>query len=236
MLRLLMLLCCAALFAAPAAAIGVTIAPDRVLDGDEVTIALSTLPNGTVFSLRLESEFDVAPGGAFVFSTDGLVMPFSLEKGTVGATVENTAENELVVRKGETQARVGGLSKDGRFSTEQNVSITAGTYDGITLGGTALPDATTVRAGLSLTGIKQGPGDATISFTVRGVSQGTLRVSVYANSEKVHEQTLALGAPTTAATTSAPTTTAKPAGVPFAFAAIGALGIASLLLAGRFRR
>ena len=114
-----------------------------------------------------------------------LSMPFTLDKGSVTAMLEKTATNTLVVRKGETQAKVGGNSKNGLFSTEQNVSIAAGTYDEIAVSGTTLPGATTVRTALLLTGIKQGPSDVTISFMVRGVTEGTLKVSVLANPAKV---------------------------------------------------
>ena len=198
MQRLLLILLALGILTGTAGAITVEIRPDRVVDGDQVTIQLHDLPNGTVFSLKLDGEFAATPGGAFSFSTSQLTMPFRLDKGTVTANLENTATNTLVVRKGETQAKVGGNSKDGLFSTVQNVSITAGTYDEIAIGGTVLPDATTVRTSLVLTGVKQGASDATISFTVRGVTAGTLTVSVLANTEKIYGKEIALGAlPTT---------------------------------------
>ena len=95
-LRLLMLILLAAgaLAAAPAGAVGVEVRPDRVLDGDTVTIAIADLPNGSVFTLRLDGEVAPNPDGTFAFTTTDLVMPFSLEKGQVQAALENTATNE----------------------------------------------------------------------------------------------------------------------------------------------
>ena len=98
--------------AAPAGAVSVEVQPDRVLDGDTVTIALADLPNGTVFSLRLEGAVAPRPDGTFAFTTTDLVMPFSLEQGQVQAALENTATNELVVRKGDTQAKMSGALRE----------------------------------------------------------------------------------------------------------------------------
>lgn len=201
-LRLLfVLLALGAIAAAPAGAVGVEVRPDRVLDGDTVTIALSDLPNGTVFSLRLEGAVAPRPDGTFSFTTTDLVMPFGLEQGQVRAALENTATNELVVRTGETQARMSGASVNGRYTAERNLSIAAGTYDEIGLSGTAAPGAATVRTSLDLTGIKRGPADATISFDVTGVTQGSMTVQVYANAEKVYGKEIALGPAATAAPT-----------------------------------
>lgn len=190
---ILALLAIGALAAAPAGAVGVEVRPDRVLDGDTVTIALAELPNGTVFSLRLEGAVAPRSDGTFAFTTTDLVMPFSLEKGQVQATLEDTATNELVVRKGDTEARMSGASQDGRFTTERNLTISAGTYDEIGLKGTPAPGASTVRAALALTGIKRGPESATVSFRVRGITRGTMTVLVYANAEKVYGKEIALG-------------------------------------------
>jgi hypothetical protein len=196
-LALALLILCVA--AAPAGAVGVEIRPDRVLDGDTVTIALADLPNGTVFSLQLEGAVAPGPGGTFAFTTNDLVMPFTLEQGQVQAALENTATNELVVRKGDTQAKMSGASQNGRYTADRNLTIAAGTYDEIGLSGTAAPGATTVQTTLALTGIKRGPESATISFKVRGVTHGTMNVRVFANAEKVYGKEIALG-PASAAT------------------------------------
>lgn len=192
-LPFLALIALAALLAAPAGAVGVEVQPDRVLDGDTVTIALSDLPNGTVFELRLDGAVAPRPDGTFNFATTSLVMPFSLDQGQVQASLEETDLNELVVRKGEAEVRMSGASQDGRFETERKIAIAAGTYEEIGLSGTAAPGANQVRTSLSLNGVKRGPADGTISFTVRGVTSGTMTVSVYANSDKVFDRDLALG-------------------------------------------
>lgn len=227
-LTFLALLALAALLAAPTGAVGVEVRPDQVLDGDTVTIALSDLSNGTVFSLRLDGAVAPRPDGTFGFTTTDLVMPFSLEQGQVQASLEKTETNELVVRKGDTQARISGASQDGRYETERKIAIGAGTYDEIGLSGTAAPGATTVRTTLSLTGVKRGPADGTISFTVRGVTSGTMTVSVYANAEKVYGKELPLGP----ASTPTPTQQAGSGAGALALAA----GLGAVLAAGRERR
>lgn len=227
-LTLLALLALAALLACPAGAVGVEVRPDRVLDGDTVTIALSDLSNGTVFSLRLDGTVAPRPDGTFGFATTELVMPFSLEQGQVQASLEETDTNELVVRKGDTEARMSGASQDGRFETERKIAIGAGTYDEISLSGTAAPGATTVRTSLSLTGVKRGPADGTISFTVRGVTSGTMTVSVFANTEKVFGKEISLGPVSTATPT-------QQAGTGAGALALAA-GLGSAIAAARGRR
>lgn len=213
MQRILLALLAACLLASAATAVGVEVRPDRVLDGDTVTIALTGLPNGTVFSLRLEGAVAPGPDGRFAFTTTDLAIPFSLEQGQVRAALEHTAMNELVVQRGEARARTSGASVNGRYEASRNVSIAAGTYDEIGLSGTAAPGATTVRASLDLTGIKRGPEDGAITFRVRGVTSGTMTVLVYANAEKVFGTEIGLGpAPT-------PTPQAGPGTIFWVFAA-----------------
>ncbi len=222
-LMFITLLAVCVLAAAPAGAVGVEIRPDRVLDGDTVTIALTDLPNGTVFSLQLDGTVAVDSNGAFAFTTTDLVMPFSLEQGQVQAALENTATNELTVHKGDTQAKMSGGSENGRYTASRNLTIAAGTYDEIGLAGTAAPGATTVQTTLALTGIKRGPESAMISFKVRGVTHGTMNVRVFANAEKVYGKELALGpasaaTPTQRAGTGALAATAATAGLAVALA------------------
>lgn len=224
----LVLLAAVALAAAPAGAVGVDVRPDRVLDGDTVTIALSDLPNGTVFSLRLDGALAPRSDGTFAFTTADLVMPFTLEQGQVQAALENTATNELVVQKGDTQAKMTGASQNGQYTVQRNITIGAGTYDTIGLSGTAAPGATQIHATLALNGIKRGPDTATISFKVRGVTQGTMTVQVFANAEKVLAKEIALG-PASAAT---PTQRAG-AGLPVLAAAGVALGLAAVRIRRR---
>ena len=209
MQRLFLTLLAASLLACGAAGVAVQVSPDRVLDGDTVTVSVAGLPNGTVFSLQLEGAVAPAPDGTFSFATADLVMPFALEQGQVRAALENTATNELTVARGETRARMSGASQNGRYETERTIGIPAGRYDGLGLSGTAAPGAATVRTSLSLTGIKRGPENGTISFRVVNVTSGRMTVAVYANAEKVYGKEIALGpvasaTPTTRAGMEAP--------------------------------
>jgi hypothetical protein len=225
MRRLVLTLLAACLLAAAAAAVGVEVRPDRVLDGDTVTIALTDLPNGMVFSLRLEGA--VAPGadGTFAFTTTNLSMPFTLETGQVQASIENTATNAVTIQRGDTRASMSGASRNGRYEAEKNISIPAGTYDELGLSGTGAPGATTVRASLALTGIKRGPDSSTITFTVRGVTSGTMTILVYANAEKVLGKEIALGP--------APTPARPAGGRPAVLATVAVLALAVIAMGRR---
>ena len=62
MQRLLLILLALCILTGTAGAITVEIQPDRVVDGDQVTVHLHDLPNGTVFSLKMDGEFAIHAG------------------------------------------------------------------------------------------------------------------------------------------------------------------------------
>ncbi|NLX49135.1 MAG: hypothetical protein GXY82_04535 [Methanospirillum sp.] len=185
------------LLATTGTAASVEIQPDRILDGETVTIEIGRLADGVVFSLLLEGSVETSPSGTFAFRTVDLSMPFSLEQGQVTASLEQTETNELVVQRGDALVTMSGGSTEGAFEVEREISIGAGTYDEISLTGTAAPGATEVRTSLALTGIKRGPADSTISFRVRGVTRGSMKITILENAEQVFSKNIALGPPPT---------------------------------------
>lgn len=190
-----------------AGAVAVTVTPDQIGEGDQVSIGITGLSDNSTFSLRIEGTFAVSPGGAFSFETGNLVMPFGLRDGSLSATLQNTATNVLTVRKGDTEVRKVGSSQGGVFSTSETGSIPAGTYDLISLSGTAAPGADTIVAGLTLQGKKSGPDDSVITFLVQGVSGGRIAVAVTVDGETALSRTIVIGdtvtpTPTATATSS----------------------------------
>lgn len=178
-------------------ALAVTVTPDQIEKGDQVTISINDLPNNSTFSLQIEGTFSAIPGGAFSFETRNLVLPFSLNEGSLSATLRNTATNQLVVRRGDTEVKKVGLSKDGVFTTTDSGSIPAGTYDSISLGGTAAQDATTIIASLTLQGKKAGPVESEITFLVEGVTDGRVVITITVDGGAAITRTILVGKPVT---------------------------------------
>lgn len=178
-------------------ALAVTVTPDRIEKGDQVTISIGDLPNNSTFSLQIEGTFSAIPGGAFSFETRNLVLPFSLNDGSLSATLRNTATNQLIVRRGDTEVKKVGLSKDGIFTTTDSGSIPAGTYDSISLGGTAAQDAPNIIASLTLQGKKAGPVDSDITFLVDGVTDGRVVITITVDGGAAITRTIMVGKPVT---------------------------------------
>jgi len=182
-------------------ALSVTVAPDRIEKGDQVTISIGDLPDNSTFSLQIEGTFAATPGGSFSFETRNLVLPFALHDGSLSATLRNTATNQLIVRRGDTEVKKVGVSKDGVFSTTDSGSIPAGTYDSISLGGTAAQGATTIIASMTLQGKKSGPDDSEITFLVDGVTDGRVVITITVDGGTALTRTLIIGNPVTATPT-----------------------------------
>lgn len=178
-------------------ALSVTVAPDQIEKGDQVTILITALPDNSTFSLQIEGTFAATPGGSFSFETRNLVLPFALNDGSLSATLRNTATNQLIVRRGDTEVKKVGVSKDGVFSTTDSGSIPAGTYDSISLGGTAAPGATAIIASMTLQGKKSGPDDSAITFLVDGVTDGRVAITIGVDGGTALTRTLIIGNPVT---------------------------------------
>ncbi|MCQ8893775.1 MAG: hypothetical protein NQU46_03995 [Methanolinea sp.] len=203
--RLYPLAVIAVLFLFPGAlALGISVSPDQIERGDQVTITIAGLPDNSTFSLQIEGSFAVSPGGTFSFATEDLVMPFALEEGTLSARLTNTETNILSVRRGDTEVRKVGSSTNGVFSTSDSGSIPAGTYDSVSLSGTAAPDATSIIARMVFEGKKKGPADSQMTFVVEGVTSGLVTVTVRVDGTTALSRTIVVGTSPTA--TTVPTT------------------------------
>jgi hypothetical protein len=185
-----------------ASALSVTVTPERIQRGDEVTIAVQGLPDNSTFTLEIEGTFPVSPGADFSFDTRDLRLPFSLHEGSISATLQHTTENRLLVKKGDSRVELVGLSTNGVFTTRQTGSFPAGTYDVITVGGIAAPDASSVIAALTLQGRKTGPEDSEVLFIADGITDGLVTIRVLVDGTVALSRTIPLG------TSATPTPTA----------------------------
>ena len=198
------ILCSVLLLVQGVVALSVTVTPDHVVKGDLVTISIDDLPDNTTFLMQIEGTFAAVPGGSFSFETRNLVLPFSLNEGSLSATLRNTETNVLIVRRGDTEVKKVGLSSNGIFTATESGSIPKGTYDTISLGGTAAADARSIVAGMTLQGRKSGPSDSEITFIVEGVTDGRVTVSVGVGGETASVHTIQVGNPVTGTPTHPP--------------------------------
>ncbi len=189
-------------------ALTVSVSPTGIQRGDTIEITLTDLPDGSLFTILIEGVFEVTPGAEFSFETKQFVMPFTLNDGTISASMQNTQYNVFSVKRNDTEARKVGNSVNGYFTTSTSGTIPSGEYDYITLGGTALPDARTVTAAMNLTGTKTGPVDSAISFVADGITDGTVKVNIFINGANAMTKTIIIGSPTT----QTPTPTATSSG------------------------
>lgn len=187
------------------AALSVTVEPKQIEHGGPVTISIQGLEENSTVSLQLEGRFAMSPEGGFSYETDNLFLPFTLMDGSLSATVQNTDENSLSIRKDDTEVKRVGKSTDGQFSVTQSGTIPSGTYDFIILSGTAAPGAQEVIAAISLQGTKQGPRDSKITFRTTGTTDGTVAIRISVNGVQALSDTIRIGNPG-----ATPTYTPKP--------------------------
>jgi hypothetical protein len=177
----------------PASAVVITQQPDIISNGQQMTITIRDLPDNATFSLLVEAAFPVQPNSEFHFQMSQFVMPFTLTKSSVSATLTGTSQNRLEVMKGDTIVAVSGKSVDGRYTTTKQYTITTGTYDYFRLSGTSLPDGKSISAQFQVMGDKTGPDNSELTFVVEGVPDGTIKIAALVNHSLVLEKTVIVG-------------------------------------------
>jgi hypothetical protein len=183
----------------PVFAVSITQSPDQISRGERLTLSIRDLKNEDTFSLLIEGRFAVPSGSSFLFATDNFQMPISLTKGELIAYTENTKETKFQVQKGDTTvgfARETG--PDGIFSYSEKRDVGSGTYDKMRITGTVLPGKTSILTRLQLLGSKSGPDNSDISFTVDGIDEGSIILTVLVNDKQELFKQVPLRPPVTA--------------------------------------
>ena len=193
---ILVLLLCTAI-AAAAGAVTITQSPSVIRKGEQIRVGIRDLRDGAAFSLLIEGRFGVRPGGPFSFETRRFAMPITLEQGQISAYTENTAWTGLSVKKGNTTVSLSKESENGIMSHTESYQVNAGTYDFLKLDGEALPGRDQVLSKLTLKGIKKGPDDSELSFTVDGIDAGSVRILITVNESLVLNREVTVGTPST---------------------------------------
>ncbi len=188
-----LILICAGMAGAGSAVI-ITESPSHLMRGEPITIDIKELSNSSEFSLLIEATLQVTPGQEFLFETTNFVMPIALDNGQISATTTGAQKATFSAKKGGTEVSVTrSADAGGVFSFSQAQSIPAGTFDFIRLKGTPLPDKNTIVSSIQLNGKKTGPDSSRISFTVNGIDNGMVHLTVYVDGNQAMYQTVTIG-------------------------------------------
>jgi|GEM_PF-4933293 len=181
-----------------ATAVSVTVTPDHVNPGDEITVNIQDLPDGANCVLTLQGRLDIPTGSSsFVFETGDIMMPFALSPGSFVVTNMNTVNNKISVTDQESitigpeeehEEGIGaqtyiwqGTSFNGLFTRTLRFDHTGQDTFNVRDEGTVIPGITQVTISSQITGIKTGPEDSEITFTLGDTNSGTLTVLITVN-------------------------------------------------------
>ena len=180
------------LFLFPAAAVSVTPIATEISPGEPVLISLSGLPDGSRFSLSTEGIFPLS-GEQLRFQLTNLTLPFSLSGGEILVTTENTRHVAFRVKKGDITTTLEAFPENGTFSKREARNISAGVYSFMLLEADPLAPDQPVSSVIHLTGTKQGPEDATLSFSIDGVEAGQIRITVLIDGTEYFSELMMIG-------------------------------------------
>lgn len=200
-----------ALVISAASAVSVTILPNQIAKGDQVTITFQDLPDNADLCINLTSALRVDPGTNFTFQATNFIMPFSLNSGTISAKIKDSLYNSVMVKKGDTTVIWEGASVDGNFSRQESRDISSGIYDYMKLDGSAAANTSVVFTTLNFCGKKQGPSNSAISFTMSQISRGAVIVGIQVNGTLIALKEIPVVDPTPTVT---PTVTVTPTIIP----------------------
>ena len=188
-----LILICAGM-AGAASAVVITESPSHVMQGEPITIDIQGLSNSADFSLLIEATLQVTSGQDFLFETTNFVMPIALDNGQISAKTTGAQQATFSAKKGGTTVLVSRTADAGGvFSFSQAQSIPAGTFDFIRLEGTPFPDKNTIVSSIRLNGKKTGPDASHISFTVNGIDNGLVKLTVNVDGSQAMAQTVTIG-------------------------------------------
>ncbi len=177
-----------------ASAVVITESPSHVMRGEPITIDIEGLSNSAEFSLLIEATLGVTPGQEFLFETTNFAMPLALDNGQISAKTTGAQQATFSAKKGGTTVSVTRAADPGGvFSFSQAQSIPAGTFDYIRLQGTPLPTTNTIVSTIRLNGKKTGPDTSHISFTVNGIDNGMVQLTVNVDGSQALYQTVTIG-------------------------------------------
>jgi len=181
-------------------ALSVSITPDRIDEGDTVTIDIRDLVNGSTFALTMGSTVGLDNQTDFAFRATNVKMPFSLTEANVRVRAEPaTSAGILAAHGGTTQSMT--QYGEGVIEFPKSIgTVSSGSIDELKVFGTAVAGSQSVDLSLELNGKKQGPDSSVITFGLAGVTQGSAWVYVFVDGAEVCGKQIIVGEPPATAT------------------------------------
>jgi hypothetical protein len=194
--RILALLCTVSFFIISVSAVTVTISPDHIEEGDQITAEISGLEDGANLALRMESSIECDNKSDFNYQTDTLVFPFALNSPRLIFTASPVTEAGIAATDGDTIKRMTQRTSTGSVSIIQNLgTIPIGAIDYIKVFGTTVEASNLVDIALELSGSKEGPDSGSIVFGLQGITDGSAMVSISVNGSEITRQHIVIGNP-----------------------------------------
>lgn len=178
---------CLGVLAGGVQALSITAGPDQIQEGGQITVTIQGLEDDSSFCMHIGAEIAPEDNHEFAFSSNNLNMPFTLTDTTV------TLQGESVVwakfryqQDAESPTKSIGFGSDdnpvpnGIIKDEESFGqISEGSEIAmLEITGKAVDDTETVSVSFELDGIKSGDDDASISYTVNDMDQGTVSIIV----------------------------------------------------------
>ena len=88
-----------------ATAATVSISPERISPGEQVTIGFTGLPDASTLTILISGKFQTNEDGSFMFENSNFNIPFALKNATITARLQNTKTNSLIVKSGDTEVQ-----------------------------------------------------------------------------------------------------------------------------------
>ena len=205
------------ILAGGAQALTITASPEHIMEGDEITVNIRGLQNGSSFTIHIGAEIDLEGVQEFSFSSNNLNVPFSLSDTMITVQAEPVVWTKFSYASQDggpiTSLKFGDDDhplKDGVVPSPSNErsfgSISSGSVLSlIEISGKALPDESSVLVSMELNGVKTGIDDSSISYSITGMSQGTANIIVYVDGSEALSKEILVGAiPTSVPPTSSP--------------------------------
>lgn len=176
-----------------ASAVSITITPDRISPGNDIQVIIYGLENGSTFSLTIQGSYEIENDSSLDFQAKNFTMPFTLSGGEIEVATTNTAWVLFSVSKGTTELSMEASPRNGTFSTAEAQSVPAGVYNYLRLQALPFAEGLPVSTSMQLSGVKSGPRDSTIHFTIEGVDNATVLVGVAVDGEDVVSNQIVIG-------------------------------------------
>ncbi|HIJ07344.1 MAG TPA: hypothetical protein HA365_08650 [Methanocalculus sp.] len=194
--RIFFLICMISFLISSGSAVTIQITPDQIDEGDHITATITGLEDGSHFALRMESSINRGDESDFSYQADRLLLPFGMHSSRITLTASPVLEAGIQAKEGDSIKSIIQEAYYGDVSLLQNLGdIPVGTIDYIRVFGVCVDDAPAVDISLTLSGIKEGTEDGSMTFGLLGIRDGIITLTALVDGSQVASQQITIGNP-----------------------------------------